>query len=85
MRLTKILCENCFKVKIWHCKNIEYIDANPTFIASPFKYRDTSPKSLTVTNNNQLIVKNQLELGISFIDATVRKSAFISKHQITFN
>lgn len=40
---------------------------------------------MAITNNNQLIVRNQSTLEASFTAATARKSASISKYQITFN
>jgi len=66
-------------------RTMTIVNANPTFTTSQLKYQDTNPKSLTVTNNNQLIVRNQSELGVSFTPATARKSASISKYQIIWN
>ncbi len=59
-------------------------NANPTFTASQLSYRDTKQNTVAITNNDQLIVRNQSTLRVSFTEATARKSASISKYQIIF-
>lgn len=60
-------------------------NANPTFNASQLSYQDTKSSIVAITNNNQLIVRNQSTLEVSFTAATAKKSASISKYQIIFN
>ncbi len=60
-------------------------NANSTFTVSQLSYRDTKQNTVAITNNDQLIVRNQLALGGSFTAATARKSASISRYQIIFN
>ncbi len=66
-------------------KTMTIKNGNPTFTASQLSYKDTSSTVTTVTANNQLIVRNQSTLQVSFTAATARKSASISKYQIIFN
>lgn len=60
-------------------------NANPAFTSSQLNYKDTNSNVVTITNNNQLIIRNQSTLEVSFTAATARKSASISKYQIIFN
>mgnify|MGYP001129077133 CR=1 FL=1 len=60
-------------------------NANPTFTSSQLNYKDTNSNVVATTNNNQLIVRNQSTLQVSFTEATARKSATISKYQMIFN
>ncbi|MGN1044319.1 MAG: DUF859 family phage minor structural protein [Acutalibacteraceae bacterium] len=60
-------------------------NANPNFAASQLSYKDTNSNVVGVTNDDQLIVRNQSTLEASFTAATARKSASISKYQIIFN
>ncbi len=66
-------------------RTMNITNANPTFTASQLSYRDTKQNTVAITNNDQLIVRNQSTLRVSFTEATARKSASISKYQIIFN
>ena len=66
-------------------RTMNITNANPTFTASQLSYQDTKSSIVAITNNNQLIVRNQSTLEVSFKAATARKSASISKYQIIWN
>lgn len=63
-------------------RTMNITNANPTFTASQLSYQDTKSSIVAITNNNQLIVRNQSTLQVSFTEATARKPASISKYQI---
>lgn len=56
-------------------RTMTVVDANPTFTAT---YRDTNSDVLAITNDNQLIVRNQSELQINVKDLSAKKSATIA-------
>ena len=66
-------------------KTMSIVNANPVFTSSQLSYEDTNSNTSAVTNNNQLIVRNQSQLRASFASATAQKSASIAKYQIIFN
>lgn len=66
-------------------RTMNITNANPTFTASQLSYQDTKSNIVAITNNNQLIVRNQSMLQVSFTAATARKSASIAKYQIIWN
>ena len=63
-------------------KTMTIVDANPSF--SGLSYKDTNSSVISVTNNDQLIVRNKSSLQIHFGSATAKKYASISKYQIDF-
>ena len=66
-------------------KKMKIVNANPVFTLSQLSYEDINSNTLAVTNNNQIIVRNQSQFRVSFTDASAQKSASISKYQIIFN
>ena len=66
-------------------KTMSMVNANPVFTTSQLSYEDINSNTLAVTNNNQLIIRNQSQLRVSFNAASAQKSASISKYQIIFN
>lgn len=63
-------------------KTMTIVDANPSF--SGLSYKDTNSSVISVTNNDQFIVRNRSSLQIHFNSATAKKYASISKYQIDF-
>lgn len=61
------------------------VDGNPTFASSNISYEDADSSIVAITGNNQHIVQNQSNLKVTFTGATAKKSATISKYEITFN
>lgn len=61
------------------------VNANPSFSSSQLTYQDTNSAVTAITGNNQLIVRNQSDLQITFTSANGQKSASISKYQIIWN
>ena len=66
-------------------KTMSIVNANTVFTSSQLSYEDINSNTLAVTNNNQLIIRNQSQLRVSFNAASAQKSASISKYQIIFN
>lgn len=60
-------------------------NSNPVFTASQLTYKDSDTAIAAITQNNQLIVRNQSNLQATFTAATAQNSATISQYQVTFN
>jgi len=58
------------------------VDANPTFNAS---YQDTNSTTTAITQNNQLIIRNNSTLEIDVTNATAYKSATLSSIKAELN
>lgn len=61
------------------------VNSNPVFNSSQLTYQDINSVVTAITNNDQLIVRNQSNLQITFGTATAQNSATISKYQTIFN
>ena len=66
-------------------RTLTIINANPTFSSSNVSYKDTNSTVVAITGNNQHIVRNNSTLQVTFTSATAKKSASISRYEITFN
>lgn len=66
-------------------KTMTVVNANPTFSSSNITYKDTNSNIVAITGNNQHIVRNLSNLKITITSATAKKSASISKYELTFN
>lgn len=61
------------------------VNGNPTFATSNVSYKDTNDTIVAITGNNQHIVRSLSNLKVTVTSATAKKSASISKYDITFN
>ena len=66
-------------------RTLTIVNANPTFSASNVSYKDTNSTIVAITGNNQHIVRNNSTLQVTFTSASAKKSASISRYEITFN
>lgn len=60
-----------------------YSNAEPIFAASNFSYQDVNTTTLSLTNNNQIVISNYSDLQISLINpATAQKGATIDHYLV---
>ena len=69
----------------WQDKTMKIVNANPTFSSSNISYQDTNSSITAITGNNKHIVRNLSNLKVSISNATAKKSASMSKYELTFN
>lgn len=69
----------------WQDKTMKIVNANPTFSSSSISYQDTNSSITAITGNNKHIVRNLSNLKVSISNATAKKSASMSKYELTFN
>lgn len=63
-------------------RTMTVVNANPTFSAS---YQDTNEDTVDITENNQLIIRNNSTLQINVANLAAKKNATISNVNCTFN
>lgn len=59
------------------------VNSNPTI--GTFTYQDSNSNTVSITGNNQRIIRNNSNLLFTVSSATPQNSATISKYEITFN
>lgn len=63
-------------------RTLTIVNANPTFNVA---YEDSNPTTIGITNNNQLIIRNNSTLEIDVSDATAYKNASLSSVSSVLN
>lgn len=66
-------------------KKMTIVDANPVFNKNQITYKDNNDDVVSITENNQQIVRNLSDLLISFTGAEPQKESTITKYELTFN
>lgn len=66
----------------WVDRTMTVVNGNPTFTAS---YQDTNTNTVAITQNNQLIIRNQSNLRVNVNNISAKKNATISSVNCTFN
>lgn len=83
----KIICETYNGTKLIGTSEVEFtanvIDSDP--VAGTFTYKDNNDVTTEITEDNQLIIRNNSILLFNIGTATAKNSATISKYEVTFN
>lgn len=83
----KIICETYNGTKLIGTSEVEFtanvIDSDP--VAGTFTYKDNNNVTTEITEDNQLIIRNNSILLFNIGTATAKNSATISKYEVTFN
>ena len=66
-------------------KTLTIINDLPTFNNEEISYMDTNEDIVSITENNQIIVRNNSNLKVTYPEAITKKGASISKYEINFN
>lgn len=66
-------------------RTMTIVNGNPTFSSSNISYKDNNSTTVNVTGNNQQLVQNLSKLLVTITSATAKKSATISKYDVTVN
>lgn len=66
-------------------RTMSIVNGNPVFPASGVSYEDTNDDVVEITEDNQMIVRNNSNLEVTFETATALKNASISRYEVIFN
>ncbi len=66
-------------------RTLSIVNANPVFSDLNITYKDTNATVVSITNNDQHIVRNNSSLQANIVGATPKKLANIVRYEATFN